>query len=98
MDTSGSATPHSLSDSARDPRRTTGLYPDLSLSSSMNYEEEDDVLVTLGVPPANPKSRPVRPPPPRNNSCPPKRSNTASLVGLTKVYYCVFSHLHNNTL
>lgn len=51
---------------AGDSRVNSSLYPNIS-GDAMDAEDED-ILASIGVPPA--KTRPPRPPPPRSSSVP----------------------------
>ena len=48
----------------------SSLYPSLSGAMAQDSDDED-ILATLGIPPAKPKAKkPSRPPPPRSNTLP----------------------------
>ncbi len=78
MDSSGTTSPSSIGANAPTGQRyqgnTSSLYPDLSSSTlrsaPRDYEEDEDILATMSIPPAKSKPKPVRPPPPRNHSVP----------------------------
>lgn len=82
MDTSGSSSRGATTTTPRSTTRIphgTGLYPDLS-QSARKHEEDGDVLVAIGVPPAKPKNRPTRPPPPQRSNTVPSAFDYSSVT------------------